>query len=108
MLQMAINNLLENAVKYTAPDKPIQVKINTRHHTAYIQIADQGMGIPDEEKKKIFNKFYRVGSEESRKTKGTGLGLYITCKIVSQHRGKITVKDNQPTGSVFEICLPLQ
>ena len=61
----------------------------------------------DNEKKKIFNKFYRVGNEESRKSKGTGLGLYLTNKIVMQHKGRIIVKDNTPSGSVFEICLPL-
>ncbi len=105
MLQMAINNLLENAVKY-APGKPIQVKLELEGDQIQLQIKDEGPGIPDEEKKKIFNKFYRVGNEESRKAKGTGLGLYLTCKIISQHKGKINAKDNKPTGSIFEVCLP--
>jgi len=105
MLQMAVNNLLENAVKY-APEKLICVKLEMVQGMLQLQIIDEGPGITDEEKKKIFNKFYRVGREESRKAKGTGLGLYLTCKIVSQHKGKIVVKDNKPTGSIFEICLP--
>ncbi len=105
MLQMAVNNLLENAVKY-APDKLICVKLELQHGILQLQIIDEGPGITEDEKKKIFNKFYRVGREESRKAKGTGLGLYLTCKIVSQHKGKIQVKDNKPTGSIFEICLP--
>ena len=106
MLEMAITNLLENAVKYTPPDKQITILLAKEHNNLLLQVKDQGAGIPDSEKKKIFNKFYRVGNEESRKTKGTGLGLYLTNKIVSQHKGRLIVKDNTPTGSTFEICLP--
>jgi signal transduction histidine kinase len=108
MLHMAINNLLENAVKYTRADRPITVTLHTKQSNAILAIADQGDGVPDIEKKKIFNKFYRIGNEESRKAKGTGLGLYLTSKIVLQHKGRITIKDNTPSGAIFEICLPLQ
>ncbi len=107
MLHMAINNLLENAIKYTPGDKPISVTLDIKNNNAILCVKDQGTGIPDNEKKKIFNKFYRVGNEESRKSKGTGLGLYLTNKIVLQHKGRITVRNNTPTGSVFEICLPV-
>jgi signal transduction histidine kinase len=107
MLQMAINNLLENAIKYTPEDKPIALTLDVKDKNATLCVKDQGTGIPDNEKKKIFNKFYRVGNEESRKSKGTGLGLYLTNKIVLQHKGRITVHNNTPTGSVFEICLPV-
>ena len=106
MLHMAINNLVENAVKYTPEDKPIQIALKPAQTNVVLSIADQGAGIPDAEKKKIFNKFYRVGNEESRKAKGTGLGLYLTNKIVLQHKGRIAIKDNSPSGSVFEISLP--
>ena len=106
MLQMAISNLLENAVKYTPADKPISITLNKKNDQLVLGIADQGAGIPDNEKKKIFNKFYRIGNEESRKSKGTGLGLYLTNKIVMQHKGRITVKNNTPSGAVFEVCLP--
>ncbi|MCW3121136.1 MAG: hypothetical protein JWQ38_628 [Flavipsychrobacter sp.] len=107
MLQMAINNLLENAVKYTPGDKHICVKLFSKQNNIILQVIDQGVGIPEAEKKNIFDKFYRVGNEESRKSRGTGLGLYLTSKIIHQHKGRITVKDNTPSGSVFEICLPL-
>ena len=107
MLQMAVNNLLENAIKYTPEDSAVTAKIFRRHEHIIMQIADRGQGIPDNEKKKIFNKFYRVGSEESRKSKGTGLGLYLTNKIVLQHKGRIIVKDNTPSGAIFEISLPV-
>jgi K+-sensing histidine kinase KdpD len=107
MLEMAVNNLLENAVKYTPSDKPIKITLGKKNKLAVLSVADEGQGIPDNEKKKIFSKFYRVGNENSRSTKGTGLGLYLTCKIIGQHKGKITVRDNHPNGSVFEMCLPL-
>jgi signal transduction histidine kinase len=106
MIQMAINNLIENAIKYTPEQKPISISLSTKPQTAVLDIIDEGPGIPDVEKKNIFNKFYRVGSETSRKTKGTGLGLYITQKIIREHKGKIVVKDNKPAGTIFEICLP--
>ena len=107
MLHIAINNLLENAVKYTPEDKPIRITVKTVQNNAILTVADEGTGIPDAEKKKVFNKFYRIGNEESRKAKGTGLGLYLTNKIVLQHKGRITIKDNTPSGSLFEICLPV-
>ena len=106
MLEMAISNLLENAVKYTPADKPVVITLNRKQNILVLEVKDNGPGITEAEKKKVFNKFYRVGNEESRKAKGTGLGLYLTNKIVLQHKGRISVKDNTPTGSVFEICLP--
>jgi len=66
-------------------------------------VADCGMGIPDKEKDKVFDKFYRLGSEFTRKTKGTGLGLFIISKMVKALSGNISVKDNDPTGTVFTI-----
>ena len=107
MLQLAINNLLENAVKYTPSDKPIKIVLDKKQNCAVLQVIDEGQGIPDEEKKKIFNKFYRIGNENSRTSKGTGLGLYLTCRILKQHKGRINVKNNLPNGSVFEMLIPL-
>jgi K+-sensing histidine kinase KdpD len=105
MLQMAVNNLIENALKYSAD----QVFIHTfvKKQQLYFRVADQGAGVPDSEKQKIFRKFYRVGNEETRTSKGTGLGLYLTEKIIREHGGKITVKDNKPNGAVFEMEIPL-
>jgi len=107
MLQMAVNNLLENAIKYTPANKPISVELDVKQNLCILHVIDKGPGIVNEEKKKIFNKFYRIGNEENRKTKGTGLGLYLTSKIIRQHKGKISVKDNPGGGAIFEICLPL-
>ncbi len=108
LLQMAVNNLLENAVKYSPAGAPIAVTLHRDDEgMAVLRVADEGGGVPDTEKSKIFQKFYRVGNEGTRRAKGTGLGLYLTHKIVRQHRGVIQVKNNVPSGSVFELCLPL-
>lgn len=105
MLQMAIHNLIENALKY-APQLPINLVLKKKLNQGILQIIDQGVGIPEEEKSQIFKKFYRIGNENTRKAKGTGLGLYLTQKIMEQHQWKIVVKDNQPKGSIFEMQFP--
>ncbi len=98
-----ILNLFENAVKYSSEDSTIVVSLKKQNQKIILSVADQGIGIPDKEKETIFQRFYRSGNEETRKTKGTGLGLYIVDYLVKQHNGIITVKDNTPKGSVFEV-----
>ncbi len=99
-------NLLENAVKYSDNGTAISLQIKRMQNLAHVIVSDEGNGIPDEEKKKIFQKFYREGSEETRRTKGTGLGLFIVEKVVKMYNGSIVVSDNMPKGSIFEITLP--
>ncbi len=106
-LTSVIINLLENAVKYSSQKPQIDVSLSQQHDIIRFEIADQGIGIEDKEKKQIFEKFYRVGNEETRKTKGTGLGLYIVNQIVKAHRGTIAVLDNHPNGTIFRIELPI-
>jgi signal transduction histidine kinase len=101
-----INNLIENAVKYSPHPAQVDISYDTKKNQCILEIADQGSGIPDQEKSKIFQQFYRVGNEETRQTKGTGLGLYITEKIILAHKGKITVSDNHPKGTIFTVTLP--
>lgn len=101
-------NLLENAVKYSPDNQQIDVRLEQQNGSIRFEVADQGIGIPDKEKPQIFEKFYRVGSEETRKTKGTGLGLYIVEQIVKAHHGEIEVLDNEPQGTVFRIELPIE
>jgi len=103
--KLAINNLLENAVKYSPADTAIILEVIRQEEEVLISVADEGFGIADEEKAKIFKKFYRVGNENSRKTKGTGLGLYLTSKIIEQYKGVISVRDNVPAGTIFEIAV---
>ena len=99
-------NLLENAVKYSIEAPEIDVRLEEENHQIKMDFADQGIGISNKEKKKIFEKFYRVGNEDTRNTKGTGLGLYIVNQIVKAHQGSIDVLDNQPKGTIFRIVLP--
>ncbi len=106
MLQIAVNNLVENAAKYSPKASEIHIRLSSDVHKLLLQIADSGGGIPDDEKEKVFIRFYRIGNENTRKTKGTGLGLFLTKKIVEQHAGEIKVADNVPKGSIFEIIMP--
>ncbi|NSL89371.1 sensor histidine kinase [Chitinophaga solisilvae] len=106
MLQIIVNNLVENAVKYAPRQTDISVSLFESNGQLKLQVKDEGPGIPAEERKRIFLKFYRVGNENTRKAKGSGLGLFLTAKIVEQHGGYIEVKDNLPTGACFEITWP--
>ncbi|MGE5518940.1 MAG: sensor histidine kinase [Candidatus Dadabacteria bacterium] len=105
LLKLLVSNLLENANKYSPPDTPISITMN-RGEDIRITVIDEGSGIPDEEKQNIFKKFYRIGTEETRKAQGTGLGLYLCKKIVEDHNGELYVTDNNPSGSKFTIQLP--
>jgi K+-sensing histidine kinase KdpD len=101
LLQLMINNLLENAIKYSPKEKPITCLLNDHNDKIELYVIDEGPGIPDKEKKNIFKKFYRLGDEATRKTQGTGLGLYLCKKIAEDHNADISVTDNSPQGSNF-------
>jgi len=103
LLQLLINNLLENAVKYSPKEAPITAVLRKYRSGIELQICDEGPGIPDEEKKKIFGKFYRAGNESTRTTKGTGLGLYLCRRIAADHNGDISVTNHSPRGSKFAV-----
>ena len=103
LLQMLVNNLLENAHKYAPQDTEIKVVLAQQGKHIKLEVMDSGKGIPDNEKLKIFEKFYRIGSEATRNTKGTGLGLYLCKKIAENHNANISVTDNKPQGSIFVV-----
>ncbi len=107
-LELSIQNLIENSIKYNKENPVIQLDYNKDNYFDTISISDNGIGIPNSEKKQVFQKFYRIGDENTRETKGTGLGLYIVKKIIDKHGGKIKLKDNSPKGSIFTIYLPQQ
>ncbi len=102
-LQLLISNLIDNAIKYSAKENKVKVKLKKENQTIVLSVSDEGIGIPDAEKKKVFDKFYRVGSEETRTAKGTGLGLFICKQIVQSLGGNIRVTDNTPKGSIFTV-----
>ncbi len=103
MLQIALNNLIDNAIKYSPKDAAITILLHLQDHHIKMLVQDQGKGIDAAEKKKVFDKFYRVGNEATKGAKGTGLGLYLTKKIADQHKASIFVTDNTPTGSSFAL-----
>lgn len=105
LLQIAINNLLENAIKYSPKEKPIHALLTKINSIAVLKIIDEGPGISEAEKQKIFQKFYRTGNEATKRAKGTGLGLYLTSKIAKTHKGKITIENNPIAGSIFVFSL---
>lgn len=102
-LTSVVTNLIENAIKYSGPCETVDVKLFLRDEKIFLEVADHGIGIADHEKSRIFERFYRVGSEETRNTKGTGLGLYIVKEVLDKHQASIKVKDNRPVGSIFEV-----
>jgi two-component system, OmpR family, sensor histidine kinase CiaH len=104
--KMVINNLLENAQKYASNSKKIIIDVFYVNNDIQIQILDEGKGIDDAEKKKIFHKFYRSGNENTRISKGTGLGLYIVKQAIEQHGGFIKMEDNKPNGNIAIIQIP--
>jgi len=107
LIQLAIHNILDNAVKYAPADSNITVHVYANEQWAFCEIKDEGEGIAVEEQQEVFKKFYRIGNEQVRKKKGTGLGLYLTKKIIDQHKGSVYLKEPIEKGCTFIIKLPL-
>jgi signal transduction histidine kinase len=107
LIQLLVNNLLDNAHKYSTITSPISVLLTSHDNYIQLTIKDEGVGIPIGERGKIFEKFYRIGDESTRTTKGTGLGLYLCKKISEFHHATIFVHANIPNGSIFNINFPI-
>jgi len=99
-------NLIDNAIKYSSKNSTIYIEATTQQQSINISIKDEGIGIPKEEQPKIFDKFYRIGSEDTRKSIGTGLGLFIVKQLVEINKGKISYQANNPQGSIFKLVFP--
>jgi two-component system, OmpR family, sensor histidine kinase CiaH len=104
LLQLLISNLIENAIKYSPRESPITVTLRKEGRHIILSVKDEGPGITDSEKKKVFIKFYRIGNEKTRSAQGTGLGLYLCRKIADDHKASIKVSDNSPVGSIFTVA----
>jgi two-component system phosphate regulon sensor histidine kinase PhoR len=102
-LEMVVSNLLSNAIKYSQPAGSVEINLHTDEEYVYLSVRDEGQGISLEDKAMIFSKFYRTGDEQTRKTKGTGLGLFIVKNLMELLKGEIRVKDRQPKGTIFEL-----
>lgn len=106
-LSLAVNNLIENAIKYNYDDGWVRVSLNADHKFFYVKVSDSGVGIPEEAQDNIFERFYRVDKAHSRETGGTGLGLSITRNAILMHRGAIKVYSKEKEGTTFTIRVPL-
>lgn len=106
LLRLCLHNLIDNAIKYSPTDTTVSLRAEATPSGFRITVADEGIGVPDAEKEKIFGRFYRSGSEATRKAKGTGLGLYLSRKIAQAHGGTLKVRDNRPQGSIFVMEIP--
>ena len=100
-------NLMENAMKYNRPGGAVMVEVLDEEDRVILRVADTGVGIPEEDLSKIFDRFYRVDKARSRAAGGTGLGLSIVRDTVKQHGGAITVAPRSPSGTVFTVTFPL-
>jgi two-component system sensor histidine kinase SenX3 len=106
-MTMAVNNLIENAVNYSPQGTKVSVSTSVENGIISIAVSDQGIGIPEAEVERIFERFYRVDPARSRETGGTGLGLSIVKHIVTKHGGEISVWSSENVGSTFTIRLPI-
>jgi signal transduction histidine kinase len=106
LLSQAFTNLINNAIKYTPPGGTVTVMTEREEDSVKITISDTGVGIPEEEIPHVFERFYRVDRERSRKSGGTGLGLAIAHVIIGAHKGRIMVKSKLGSGSDFIVIFP--
>jgi signal transduction histidine kinase len=107
-LALAISNIVENGIKYTPRGGTVKVVVDSDHQNAYITIQDTGIGIPEEEQDKIFNRFYRVDKTRDRDTGGTGLGLAISRSTILLHNGSIRLTSSPEEGSTFILRIPIR
>ena len=106
-LTLALSNLIENAIKYNVESGWVHVSLNADHKFFYVKVADSGIGIPEEDQERIFERFYRVDKSHSREIGGTGLGLAITRNAILMHRGAIKVYSKPGEGTTFTVRVPL-
>lgn len=104
---IVLTNIIENAIKYNHPEGWVKITLNADHKFFYVDVSDSGIGIPEECKDQVFERFYRVDNARSRETGGTGLGLAITKNIVLLHKGTIKFYSKENEGTTFNIRIPL-
>lgn len=107
-LTLAVANLVDNAIKYTPENGKVQVNLDGDHQNAFISVSDTGIGIPDDEVGRIFERFYRVDKTRDRETGGTGLGLSITHSTIMMHNGSIKVHSKDDEGTTILVRIPLR
>ena len=101
-----LRNLMENAIKYNVPGGLVRVITRREGDWVCLEVSDTGVGIPEADRNRIFERFYRVDKARSRDAGGTGLGLSIVRDTVQLHGGSVSVAANEPTGTIFTVLLP--
>lgn len=104
-LQSILINLVENALKYASASQ-IEIGTSVDMDRVLLYVSDSGKGIPDADKHRVFQRFFRLGNEDTRSTKGTGIGLYLVKQLVQMQKGTIQIVDNLPQGARFEVSFP--
>jgi len=107
MLKLVIENLIDNAIRYTKGGGSIDIKIKEEQNYLLCSIKDQGVGIPEKEQKHIFQKFFRAGNALKQRTRGSGLGLYVCKLIINKSGGKIWFESTENKGTTFYFTLPI-
>ncbi|MBV6403867.1 MAG: HAMP domain-containing histidine kinase [Flavobacteriales bacterium] len=105
-LRSVVDNLLENAGKYTPPGSRVLVAVRRKGEGAVLEVADEGPGVPESEKERIFQRLHRGGDEAVRATQGTGLGLYIARRLMRRMGGTLTVRNAPQGGAIFAASFP--
>jgi len=105
-ISLAIRNLLENAIFYTSPGGKVLLSVKRVNNDVLVSIKDSGIGIPNDQQKRVFNKFFRADNAVRMETEGTGLGLFITKNIIEAHQGKISFESEEGKGTTFKFSLP--
>ncbi|MEK7690142.1 MAG: ATP-binding protein, partial [Bdellovibrionota bacterium] len=108
LISKVLNNLIDNALKYSPPGSTVTVSSRETSEWVEIAVRDQGIGLTLEEKRRLFTRFFRAQNETTMKVKGTGLGLYVTKYFIEAHYGRVDLESERGKGSVFKILLPLQ
>jgi signal transduction histidine kinase len=106
-IKLAIENLLDNAIRYAKENGKVEMSLSKKNNSLYFEIKDNGVGIPKEDQKYIFQKFFRSGNALKYQTEGSGLGLYIARSIIEKSHGKIGFRSQEGVGSTFWFSLPI-
>jgi signal transduction histidine kinase len=108
LLRIILQNLLSNAIKYTPDEGNVTLRINSKDKKVFIEVADTGYGVPDDQKDKIFTKLFRADNVREKDTEGTGLGLYLVKAIVEETGGSVWFESEQNKGTTFFVTLPIE
>lgn len=106
-LEQVVHNLVQNAVKYSAPGSRILIQVGQQEHYGYVAITDQGIGIPEHALPHLFQRFYRASNVDPLQISGLGIGLYVVKELVSLHGGHVSVESREGQGSTFTVWLPV-